>query len=251
MTGEIGQIYNAIAERICTDKGIDPDVAKIENRVGHVRVYVERPATPKWPVAMTPGPEDLAKDVHVNLETIEQTLETLIDAHLALKGAHDEFAGEPPLWATGVHPLVKAILSTSTYSAEELLRSSRSTTWKPEEREELTVGGKGGLYLEVKLLRLRTGRIMRNRGTYATIDLPKLPSTVVNGMIGRSFADYIEGPEGLEHITIDGAIDLVDQNGTRLQSWADLVPIENNTAENPWWISKWSAFQDLRMDRHK
>ena len=247
---EVQKILDAVVQNICRQEGLDPDLATIENRVGHVHVHVERPDLPKWPVAMSPGLEHLARDCPMQIEEIERTLRTLAEAHLALKHVHDHFDGTPPLWATGIHPMTQLAIGRSSYTLHEMLKSSRSGTWRPDKSEEFLLGDKSGLHLEMKMIRLEGGRLFRARGTFSTIDVSRVPDTVRTAVTGRKLADFMETPGAVGDLKIHKATDRPDIGVTRLEIWADLIPMEAPPpGENPWWIAKWSAWQNMRMER--
>lgn len=247
---EVKTILDAISMRISKEEGIDPDFVVIENRIGHVHLHVERPDLPQWPMAMIPGPEAISKDMPMQIKNIEEGLRTMIRAHLALKHVHDRFEGPPPAWATGIHPLALLALGRSSYNVDEMIKCSRSGSWRPEEREEYLLGDRSGLHLEIKMIRLPSGRAVRSRGSYGSLDIPRLPETTRTAMTGRRLSDFLDLPEFLEDLVVWRTIDRPDLGTTRIEIWADLVPIEEPPAgEEPWWVGTWSSWQDLCKDR--
>ena len=247
---EAKAILDAISTRISKEEGIDPDLVSIENRIGHVHLHVERPDLPRWPMAMMPGPESISKDMPVQIESMEEGLRTMIRAHLALRHVHDQFEGPPPAWGTGIHPLALLALGRSSYTARERIKCSRSGSWRPEEREEYLLGDRSALHLEIKMIRLPSGRAVRCRGSYGSLDIPRLPETTRTAMTGRKLSDFLDLPDFPEDLVVWRTIDRPDLGATRMEIWADLVPIEQPpVGEDPWWIGTWSAWQDLHMDR--
>ena len=249
---EIQTMLDATAKRVCDEVGLDPSFATIENRIAHVNIHVETPRLPLWPLTMSPGPEHLDEDCAMEIDRIEHILGVLARAHLALQHAHDRFQGPPPLWATGVHPLVGFAIDRSSYSPEEIVKESRSPAWRPEEREEHLLGEKTGLHLEVKMLRFGNGLKIRARGTYSSLDVQPMTDTTRTGIVGRSLAEVMDCPADIADLLISSAVDRPNEGTTRLTVWGDLVPIEEPPAgEDPWWIATWSDFQDLAMERHR
>ena len=247
---EMQAILDATVSRVCRDAGVDPDIASIDNRVGHVRVHVEKPDLPRWPMSMAPGPEYLSKDCPMDIDAMERILKVLLSVHRAMKEVHDRFDAPPPLWATAIHPMAKTAIGRSSYSFEDMVRESRSPTWRPEEHEEHLLGDKSGLHLEVKMLMFGSGMRVRTRGTFATIDVPRMPETTRTSIIGRRLAECTDLDDESAPLVISSAVDRADLEATRLTIWGDLVPIERAPeGENPWWVPVWSELQDLRMDR--
>jgi hypothetical protein len=247
---DIRPILDATIARTCDDIGLDPSLVTIENRVSHLHIHVERPELTHWPLAMTPGREAISHESHIALDWIEHVLRVLGEAHLALKHVHDIFNGPPPPWATGIHPLARFAIERSSYTFEEMIRESRSPTWKPEEREEHLLGEGSGLHVEVRLLRFGNGTTVRTRGTYSSLDTGPMTQTSRTSIAGRRLEEIMEDARGVEDLVASSAVDRPDLERTRVIVWGDLVPIEEPPAgEDPWWIARWSAYQDLKLGR--
>jgi len=247
---DIQPILDATIARICDEIDIDPALVTIENRFSHVHIHVERPELVRWPLAMTPGCEALSEDSHTTLDQIEHVLRVLGQAHLALKHVHDRFEGPPPLWATGIHPLARFAIERSSYTFEEMIKESRSPAWRPEEREEHHLGEGSGLHLEVRLLKFGNGTTARTRGTYCSLDTEPMTQTSRTAIAGRRMGEMMDDARGVEDLVASSAVDRPDLGKTRVVVWSDLVPIEEPPAgEEPWWIARWSAYQDVKLGR--
>ena len=243
------KILRASASHLAEEEKYDAQKVKIEHRHSHLHLSVAKPDTLQWEVTMSPTSAYFETDLLVDMTAFTNALRVLIKGAQAAEIVHDRFGRDVPCWATGIHPLGRDIVAASSYSAHDLLKASRSPSWRPEEEEEYLLSEKTGLHLEIKFIRGR--HLYRNRGTYATLDVERLPDSARISLIGRKLSDFSgENLPNSNHLTITEAVDNKDAGCTRLSLWGDLVPLETPPpGEDPWWIKDWSALQDLRMNR--
>lgn len=246
---KILKILRAYASHIADKQKYDPQKIGIEHRFTHLHLNVAKPETMQWEVAMSPAADYFKADIPVDIQAFGKTIEALIKGAQAAEFVHNKFERNVPCWATGVHPLGRDMISSSSYKASDLLKSSRSPSWRPEEEEEYLLSDKTGLHLEVKFL--RGVHFYRSRGTFATLDVEQLPDSVRLSLIGRSLSDFAgNGLPNSRHLIITEAINNADAKSTRLNLWGELIPLETPPdGEDPWWIKDWSKLQDIRMGR--